>query len=205
MFCAIIVFLSLAILLCIYTLLTRLLLPSPRTLVEVADIIRPLQERELADLFDALKERNLSAALPRRKRHAAQRHHGRLLLEYLRRMSFNSLMLLVWSYAHEDMLTRTGSHETDEERGYLHDLMQAGAQVRLYTAIAIFRLTCRLLLNRLAGLPITRLSKLRRAARIDGVESYRRLIRASAALSQLHDDQITQRLIQLLRGTDLSL
>ncbi len=201
MLCAIVVSFSPAILFCIHTLLERLVLPSPRTLTEVIDILQPVHEDELVGLFDVRNEENLAAALPPGNRWKVRRNHARLFLEYLHRMSFNSLMLLLWSYAHEDLLYRIGGHE--EEFGHIRDLIQAGAQVRVYTAIAGLWLTCRILLEGLARVRLRSLSSFRCCAGIDGLDSYGRLARAAAALSDLSDQQATPRLLHLLRGADL--
>lgn len=204
MLCATVVFLSPAILFCIYALLARVLLPSPRTSKELADVLQLVPERELLDLFDKRKEQNLSSALSRSKFQEAQRNRARLLFEYLRRIYFNALMLLLWAYAYRDQLVRIGEGQSERAPDLVRQLVQTGTQVRLYGAIAIFKVTLRLILDRF-DVPIGSLEGLRYAARIDGLEAYRRLADVAAALSTLDDSQATPRLLHLLRGTDLPL
>lgn len=148
MFCFL--FISFAPFLCLlfYTLAARLLDPSPKTVPDVILVLRPVSILELEDLFEEIKERNLRLAVPTPQFRDIQRTRSSLLFEYLRRMSFNTLMLLVWAYAEEQRTHGPGMHRDEAQSKPIHEMIEFGTKSRSYCLFAMFNMAWRILLGR---------------------------------------------------------
>src|SRR5579883_2863374 len=103
------------VLACFLLLLQQQFRFSPQTVGDLIAIIRLVDERELEDLLDQAKEDNLRAGITAHSFRKAQRARARLLFEYLRRMGFNAMAVLVWSYAEQERLRSPGM-PTDPEQ-----------------------------------------------------------------------------------------
>ena len=202
MMCPVLLFLVLFFLACSYLLFAHLFRPSPRSVVDVIAIVRRVEEGELEDLFDELKDENLRTNLPAARFQDEQRRRARLLFEYLRRMSFNSLAVLAWAYAEQERLHGPGMHEDQAQARRVHDLIQAGTECRVYCVVAISKLACRLLLAAFRIASIRTLTTMRHAGSIDGLNAYRRLANAVASLNAADDGNLTRILAALLHGSD---
>ncbi len=200
MVCAGFLFLVLFVLACSILLLQRQFRFSPRTATDVIAIARCVDERELEDLFDQSREETLHVGISAPQFQQAQRARSRLLFEYLRRMGFNSMGLLDWAYAAQKRLQIAGMPEDHVQVWIIEDIVDIGTQFRAYFAVAMFRLSVRLLLDELRIVRIRRLSKLQYVAGIDGLDSYRRLAQTAVALTVAQGSNAGVRLAVLLRG-----
>jgi hypothetical protein len=201
MICADFLFLSPLVLACSYLLLQRQFRFSPRTASDAIAIVRCVEVRELEDLFDETKEGNLCARTTRF--HEAQRARARLLFEYLRRMGFNAMALLVWAYAEQARIQGPGMPRDQVQDRNIREVIESGTDLRLYFAVAVFKLSALLLLDELRIVRIRKLSRLRRVAGLDGLDSYRRVTRAAVALCAAQNGAGGARLAALLGGSGL--
>jgi hypothetical protein len=174
---------------------------SARTVIDLIGIIRPVNELALEDLFDQTKEDNLSLGTPAIRFHEAQRQRARMLFEYLRRMGFNATALLDWAYAEQKRYQNPGMPADQEQMRTIHEIIQTGPEFRFYVAVALSKLSVRLLLDELKIMRIRRLSRMSHAAGIDGMGSYRSLGQAAVALSNAQGSNVGARLAALLRGS----
>ena len=200
MLCADFLFLVPLVLACSILLLQERFRFSPRTAAEVIAIVRCVDEGELEDLFDQSKEENLRAAASATRFYETQRARARLLFEYLRRMGFNSMALLVWAYAEQKRLQSAGMPENQEQARIIGEIVAIGTGFRLYFVVAMSRLSVRLLLDQLRVVRIRRLSRLQYVSGIDGLDSYRKLAQAAVALTVAQGSNAGARLAALLRG-----
>ncbi|MGC2741656.1 MAG: hypothetical protein WA672_00610, partial [Candidatus Angelobacter sp.] len=161
-----------------------------------------VDEGELEDLFDQTKEDNLRVA-PAFRFHEAQRARARLLFEYLRRMGFNSMALLVWAYAEQKRVQSPGMPRNEELAQNIREIIDLGTEVRFYFILALSKLSVQLLLDELRVVRIRNLPRLRHAAGIDGLESYRRLAQTAVALSAAQRRNAGPRLAILLCGSHI--
>lgn len=129
----------------------------PQTVSEVIALARFVDQKELEDLASAVIEDNLRASLPARRFRAEQRKRAILLLEYLRRMSYNSWVTLSWAYQLQDrsqgLLAANGSLTVA-----IADALAAAAPFRLYSLRFLPRLALRILLSRLRIVPLPTLA-----------------------------------------------
>ena len=106
-----------------------------------------------------------------------------MLFEYLRRMGFNAIALLDWAYAEQKKYQNPGMPADQDQMRTIHEIIQTGPEFRFCVAVALSKLSVRLLLDELRIVRIRRLSSLRHAAGIDGLDAYRSLAQAAVALS----------------------
>lgn len=83
----------------------------------------------------------------------------------------------------------------------IREMIDLGAEVRFYFVVALSKLSVRLLLDELRVVRIRNLPRLRHAAGIDGLESYRRLAQTAVALSAAQRRNAGPRLAILLCGS----
>jgi len=173
-----------------------------RTVTDVIDMVRPVDERAFDDLLNKTKEdilrTNSSATGFKRE----QRARAWLLFEYVRRMAFNAVVILSWTYAEQEKLRRPGMSKDERRTGIINDLVDAGPAFRLYALITLSKLSWRILLDGLKIAPIRTIADLRLAEDSDGLDAYRRVANAAAALSATHGADAHRQLVALLRGSD---
>ena len=173
-----------------------------RSVTDVIDMIRPVDEHAFDDLLNKTKEDILRANSSATAFKREQRARAWLLFEYLRRMAFNAVVILSWTYAEQEKLRRPGMSKDESRTGIINDLVDAGPAFRLYALIALSKLSWRILLDGLKITPIRTITDLRRAEDSDGLDAYRRLANAAAALSATHGADAHRQLVALLRGGD---
>jgi hypothetical protein len=201
MICAGFLFLAPFVLACFILVLQQRFRFSARTVTDLIAVVRCLDERELEDLFDQTKEDNLRVGRPVLRFHEAQRARARLLFEYLRRIGFNSMALLVWAYEEQKRVQSPGMPRNEELAQNIYEIIDLGTEVRFYFVVALSELSVRLLLDELRIVRIRNLPRLRHAAGIDGLESYRRLAQTAVALSAAQGRSSGPRLAALLCGS----
>jgi hypothetical protein len=110
----------------------------PQTVSEVITLARFVNQKELEDLASAVIEENLRASLPARRFRTEQRKRAILLLEYLRRMSHNSWVILSWAYQLQDRSQGLVA-ANDSLTVAITDALAAAAPFRLYSLIVLPR------------------------------------------------------------------
>lgn len=201
MTCVVFLFLTFLMLACFILFLQQRFRCSARTVIDLVCIIRPVNELDLEDLFDQTKEDNLSLGTTAIRFHKVQRQRARMLFEFLRRMGFNAMVLLDWAYAEQKRYQNPGMPADQEQVRAIHEIIETTPEFRFYVAVALSKLSVRLLLDELRIVRIRRLSSLRHAAGIDGLDSYRSLAQAAVALSTAQRSNAGARLAAQLRGS----
>jgi hypothetical protein len=184
-----------------YLLFQRLFF-FPRTVTDVIAMVRRVDERELDDLLNKAKENILRANSSTIGFNQQQRARAWLLFEYLRRMAFNTLVILSWAYAEQEKLQRPGMSKDEKRAGIIRDIVDAGPEFRLYALFTLSKLSWRILLDGLKISRVRTLTDLGLAGDFDVLDAYRRLAMAAAALGATHGPAAYKQLVALLRGSD---
>jgi hypothetical protein len=174
---------------------------TPRTVAELIAAVERVDALELDGLLDETKEQNLQTGSSAARFQRAQRSRARLLFEYLQRMSFNSLLILSWSYAEQERVLSPGMPPDEETIRAVEELIRAGTELRIYAIVALAKLSWRLLLDGLRIATLRRIAGLRYAAKIDGLDAHGRLATAAARLGATEGSEALQRLAVLLRDS----
>lgn len=193
MFYVIFLFLFLLGIAGLYYSTLRLFHFAPSTIADLIAILHRMDEAELSDLLDPLKEENLRDT-------SGQNHwpnRARLLLEYLRRMGCNALMILHWAYAEQERYQRL--MPADAEKGQMiQAILKAGTEFRLYVLLTRARI-CWWLLRNAMGLPQhQKIAGLRFFGKTDGFDAYRGMTDRACSLSRLYGDDVFTRLQAVL-------
>jgi hypothetical protein len=194
-------FLLLVLPVCFYLLFQKLFC-FPRGVTDVIAMVRRVDDREFDDLLNKPKEDILRANSSAIGFKQEQRARAWLFFEYLRRMGFNALIILSWAHAEQEKIERPGMSKDEKRAGMISEIVDAGTACRLYMLLALSKLSWRILLDELGIAPVRAITDLRLAAEIDGLETYRRLANAAAALSATHGADAHRQLVALLRGSD---
>jgi hypothetical protein len=174
---------------------------TPRTVAELIAAVERVDALELDGLLHETKEQNLRTSSSVVRFRIAQRSRARLLFEYLQRMSFNSLLIISWSYEEQERVLSPGMPRDEENILAVEDLIRAGTELRIYAIVALAKLSWRLLLDGLRIVPLRRIARLRYAAKIDGLDAHGRFATATAKLGATEGSEALQRLAVLLRGS----
>jgi hypothetical protein len=187
----------------LYVLAERLFRFPACKLHHVIAAVRLTHEEEFSDLMDAMKEANLRTALSRKQFRQEQGVRIRLAFEYLRRMSFNSLIILSWAYAEQASFLNAGSTE-DQERAYIiEEIIQAGIEFRIYSIFGLLKLILWIAFRMYQWplLPVPSIADMREMANVDGVYAYSRVITAAGYLAHLcYGNRAYKDLMGALRG-----
>ena len=171
---------------------------SPRTAADVIAVVHWVNEHELEDLLDPLKQVNLLSS--RRERFRQLRERARLLREYLRRAAFNALMVLRWGYAEFDRYRSPGMPEETDRVRLLQEMTEACLEFRLYFLVTLGRLSLWMLLHPVNIIPVGGIATMRQLGGIDGLETYQRITHAAESLSLLYGEDAQRQLRTALRG-----
>ena len=171
----------------------------PQTVSEVIALARFVDQKELEDLASAVIEENLRASLPARRFRTEQRKRAILLFEYLRRMSYNSWVILSWAYQLQDrsqgLVAANGSLTVA-----ITDALAAAAPFRLYSLMILPRLALRILLNRLRIVLLPTLATAVRVKNRTMAGMYDRLTNTAILLAGYERADAQQRLARILLG-----
>jgi len=170
---------------CVYMLYRAWSRFPRRDLDDVVHFLYPVDLSLVESLLDPAADFSLRWSLTPRQYREEQRRRMRLYLELVRRMAHNSVVLVEFGNAvcGDDKL----------KSGIASELQDAAIKVRLYSGFARIKLRARLLLplNLVGVMPELGLPSLRKAADLDGPESYDGLkAAAAAAFAQLHPGEL---------------
>ena len=171
----------------------------PETVSEVIALARFVDQKELQDLASAMIEENLRSSLPARRFRTEQRKRAILLLEYLRRMSYNSWVILSWAYQLQDR--SQGLLAPNEGLVVaITDALAAAAPFRLYSLMVLPRLALRILLSRLRIVPLPTLATAVRVKNRTMAGMYDRLVNTAIRLAISEGGDAENRLARILLG-----
>lgn len=117
-------------------------------------------------------------------------------------MNFNTLVVLVWAYAAEEKSHGPGIPQDEIQSKPIREMIEAGVKSRSYCVFAMFNMAWRILLGRFRAARSASLAALRYIGGIDGLETYRELVRAAVALSAAQGNPNTRNLAALLVGDE---
>jgi hypothetical protein len=170
----------------------------PQTVQDVIALARFVDQKELEDLASAVIEDNLRASLPARRFQTEQRKRAIMLLEYLRRMSYNSWVILAWAYQLQDRSQGLGSN--DSLTVAIADALAAAAPVRFYSLMVLPSLALRILLSRLRIVPLPTLATAVRVKNRSMAGMYDRLVNTAILLAGSEGADTRHRLARILLG-----
>lgn len=171
----------------------------PQTVSEVIALARFVDQKELEDLASAVIEENLRTNLPARRFRTEQRKRAILLFEYLRRMSYNSWVILAWVYQLQDRSQGLVAAD-DSLTVAIADALAAAAPFRLYSLMVLPRLALRILLSRLRIVPLAPLAAAVRVKNRTMAAMYDRLINTAIRLAGSEGADTRHRLARILLG-----
>jgi hypothetical protein len=170
-----------------------------KSITDVIALARPVGESEIADLLNSKVEANLRESLSKQEFRNHQKLRLRIILDCLRRMGFNAMLILSWAYAEQERLSVSGPESTDEDEA-INEAIAAGIQFRFYFVFTLPKL----LLCHLIGLYTPRsqvsLTILKEMSSVDGLVTYRRLMDAARAVSLRYGPQLQERMTFALSG-----
>jgi len=155
-----------------------------RTIDDVTPFLRPAEPEELESLLDPGQETAFRLRMPPREFAAWQRKRIHLMREYLLRMSHNALVLIEWG----NMEAGDGDGEQlrcSPRELLAREMVQAATEFRLYSMLALAKLTFWLILPSPFKFmfPSPSLPSLRNIFGINALGSYQRLKTAASGLS----------------------
>lgn len=155
---------------------------SPQNLNEVIALVRCVDLRELEDFGSETIEENLRSAMSNVRFDDEQRKRALLLFEYLRRMSFNSWVMLGWAQQEQEEI-EPWKGTSAKPLASVQELVRAGIAFRMNALAALGRLFIRLLLMRLKIAPPPRLGCQLRVGTANLTLQYRELATAALKLA----------------------
>jgi hypothetical protein len=171
-----------------------------RTIDDVTPFLRPAEPQELESLLDPGQEANFRLRMPPQEFADWQRKRIHRMREYLLRMSHNALVLIEWGNMEAINNEEGESARCDKRHLLAQELVQAATEFRLYSMLALAKLTVWLILPAPFKflLPSPSLPSLRNVFGIDALGSYRRLKTAAGCLSLAYDAHFHQELVERL-------
>jgi hypothetical protein len=201
MFDFILIFLvGILLLFAVYTAVQFLGKVPKRTIDDVTPFLRPAEPQELESLLDPGQEANFRLRMPPHEFAAWQRRRIHRMREYLLRMSHNALVLIEWGNMEAIKSEEEEASRCSERHLLAQELVQAATEFRLYSMLALAKLTVWLILPPPFKflLPSPSLPSLRNVFGIDALGSYRRLKTAAGGLSLAYDAHFHQELVERL-------
>jgi hypothetical protein len=155
-----------------------------RTIDDVTPFLRPAESEELESLLDPAQETAFRLRMHPREFAGWQRKRILLMREYLLRMSHNALVLIEWG----NMEAGDGDGEQlrcNPRQLLAREMVQAATEFRLYSMLALAKLTFWLILPSPVKFmfPSPSLPSLRNIFGISALGSYQRLKTAASGLS----------------------
>lgn len=147
--------------------------PPDRSIEDAVDFLIPVDLGRLQDLLDAAAEGQIRSGVSVSEFRVIQRQRMYLYLEFLRRMSHNSSVLIQLGNCHVN-------DEQAEVIRMAKTLQEDGIKVRLYTFAAVAKVRFWLLLLRLHLVPVPVLCELKEVCGIHGLEGYEKLKTAAS-------------------------
>lgn len=201
MFDFIVIFLvGILLLFAVYTAIQFLGKFPKRTIDDVTPFLRPAEPQELESLLDPGQETNFRLRMSPHEFADWQRKRIHLMREYLLRMSHNALVLIEWGNM-EAIKNEEGEAARCSEKHLLaQELVQAATEFRIYSILALAKLTLWLILPPPFKFffPSPSLPSLRNVFGIDALGAYRRFKSAAGGLSLAYDAHFHQELVERL-------
>ena len=171
-----------------------------RTADDVAPFLRPAEPHELESLLDPGQETSFRLRMSPVEFAQWQRKRIHLMREYLLRMSHNALVLIEWGNMETFKDQERESTPCRERQLLAQELVQAATEFRLYSMLALAKLTLWLFLPSPFKflLPSPSLPCLRHVFGIDALGSYKRLRAAASGLSMAYDNNFHNELVARL-------
>jgi hypothetical protein len=183
-----------------YVLFQRRFLMSVSSVADVVGIARRTDVLELRDLLDPLKEDLLRANTTPIQFQDAQRMRARILFEQLRAMTFNALVVLLWTEQEQKKLHRTAMPRDEVRLQAAAEIGEDGPTVRLVGIASLVRLVLRIALDAMRIRTLRQLAQLRTFAGADALEAYERLAQATISLASAYGAHAVQQLRLILLG-----
>jgi hypothetical protein len=173
---------------------------SVSSVADVVGIARRTDVLELRDLLDPLKEDVLRANTTPIQFQGAQRTRARILFEQLRAMTFNALVVLLWTEQEQKKLHRPAMPRDEVRLQAAAEIGEDGPTVRLVGMASLVRLVLRIALDAMRIRTLRRLAPLRTFAGADALEAYERLAQAAISLASAYGAHAVQQLRLVLLG-----
>ena len=173
----------------VYTAVQSLGKFPERTFNDVTPFLRPADPQELESLLNPSQEVNFRLRMPDQEFADWQRKRLHRMREYLLRMSHNALVLIEWGNMEATKNEGGEAARCSERRQMAQELVQAATEFRLYSMLALAKITAWLILPSPLKflLPSPSLPALRNVFGIDALGSYERLKSAAGGLSLAYD------------------
>lgn len=171
-----------------------------RTMDDVTPFLRPAEPQEIESLLDPGQETTFRLRMSPQEFSDWQRKRIHLMREYLLRMSHNALVLIEWGNMETFKDQERESTPCRERQLLAQELVQAATEFRLYSMLALAKLTLWLFLPSPFKflLPSPSLPSLRHVFGIDALGSYKRLRAAASGLSMAYDNNFHNELVARL-------
>ena len=161
------------ILSCITIVILAFWRPPDRSIEDAVDYLVPVDLCKLEDLLDAAAEGQIRSGVSVSEFRVIQRQRMHLYLEFLRRMSHNSSVLIQLGNCHMN-------DRQPEVIRMARSLQEDGIRVRLYSLAATVKVRFWLLLLRLHLVPAPVLCELNEVCGVHGLEGYEKLKTAAS-------------------------
>jgi hypothetical protein len=171
-----------------------------RSIEDVAPFLRPAEPQELESLLDPGQETAFRLRMSPREFTDWQRKRIHLMREYLLRMSHNALVLIEWGNIESLKDEEREPARCRQKQLLAQELVQAATEFRLYSILALAKLTFWLILPSPFKflLPSPSLPSLRNIFGIDALGSYQRLKTAAGVLGLAYSDHFHNQLVERL-------
>jgi hypothetical protein len=171
-----------------------------RTADDVAPFLRPAEPHELESLLDPGQETSFRLRMSPVEFAQWQRKRIHLMREYLLRMSHNALVLIEWGNMEAIREEEREPARCRQKQLLAQELVQAATEFRLYSFLALAKLTLWLILPSPFKfiLPSPSLPSLRNIFGIDALGSYQRLKTAASGLGLAYSDHFHNQLVERL-------
>jgi hypothetical protein len=196
----VIVLVGILLLFAVYTAFQFLGKFPKRTIDDVAPFLRPAEPQELESLLDPGQETTFRLRMAPHEFAAWQRKRIHLMREYLLRMSHNALVLIEWGNMEAIREEEREPARCRQKQLLAQELVQAATEFRLYSFLALAKLTLWLILPSPFKfiLPSPSLPSLRNIFGIDALGSYQRLKTAASGLGLAYSDHFHNQLVERL-------
>jgi hypothetical protein len=176
----------------IYLLFFRV---QARTLEQVIDMARIVQSQYLRIILDPKYEEQLRGNLSTGDWREMERLGLSSAVEYLRRMGFNTLLILTWANAEKEQIEKDaykyGTRDDERER-FIDQVIDAGVKFRFYYLCTMARLLLRIVFIRF--LPVKG-STVTKVFNIEGLAAYRDVLNAARGLSAYYGASLQDRFV----------
>jgi hypothetical protein len=175
-----------------------------RSVVDVAEFLRPGNPQKVMDLLNPQFEERLRATLPRREFLRQQRKSLFSILEFLSCMSHSTRICIELANNELEAVQPPGGEDSAEYIECALALQQAAVEFRFYCLATTMKARTWLLFRTQWWLPLEppRLSELKDMQGLNFAASYNRFVRALANLGRLHGMEFQDSFLHALIKSD---